>query len=51
MTKHPVLLYAAVACLLATSCTPVPMPEVREEANGNQRFNKMLYGEYNFYAP
>ena len=31
MTKHPVLLYAAVACLLATSCTPVPMPEVREE--------------------
>ena len=25
--------------------------EVREEANGNQRFNKMLYGEYNFYAP
>ena len=25
--------------------------EVREEANGNQRFNKMLYAEYNFYAP
>ena len=25
--------------------------EVREEANDNQRFNKMLYGEYNFYAP
>ena len=25
--------------------------EVREEANGNQRFNKMLYDEYNFYAP
>ena len=25
--------------------------EVREEANGNQRFNKMLYGDYNFYAP
>lgn len=24
---------------------------VREEANGNQRFNKMLYDEYNFYAP
>ena len=27
------------------------IPEVREEANDNQRFNKMLYGEYNFYAP
>lgn len=25
--------------------------EVREEANGNQRFNKMLYAEYNFFAP
>ena len=25
--------------------------EVREEANGNQRFNKMLYEDYNFYAP
>ena len=25
--------------------------EVREEANGNQRFNKMLYDDYNFYAP
>ncbi|MBR0178538.1 MAG: DUF3089 domain-containing protein [Bacteroidales bacterium] len=29
----------------------ISRPEVREEANGNQRFNKMLYGEYNFYAP
>ena len=29
----------------------IRQPEVREEANGNQRFNKMLYGEYNFYAP
>ena len=29
----------------------ITLPEVREEANGNQRFNKMLYGEYNFYAP
>lgn len=29
----------------------ITSPEVREEANGNQRFNKMLYGEYNFYAP
>mgnify|MGYP002626303452 CR=1 FL=1 len=29
----------------------VSLPEVREEANGNQRFNKMLYGDYNFYAP
>ena len=29
----------------------ITQPEVREEANGNQRFNKMLYGEYNFYAP
>ena len=29
----------------------ISLPEVREEANGNQRFNKMLYGEYNFYAP
>ena len=29
----------------------INFPEVREEANGNQRFNKMLYGEYNFYAP
>ena len=29
----------------------ITVPEVREEANGNQRFNKMLYGEYNFYAP
>jgi hypothetical protein len=24
---------------------------VREEANGNQRFNKMLYDDYNFFAP
>ena len=29
----------------------ISFDEVREEANGNQRFNKMLYGEYNFYAP
>ena len=29
----------------------ITQPEVREEANDNQRFNKMLYGEYNFYAP
>ena len=29
----------------------ITLPEVREEANGNQRFNKMLYSEYNFYAP
>ena len=29
----------------------ISLAEVREEANGNQRFNKMLYGEYNFYAP
>ncbi len=29
----------------------ITSPEVREEANDNQRFNKMLYGEYNFYAP
>ncbi len=29
----------------------ITLPEVREEANGNQRFNKMLYGKYNFYAP
>ena len=25
--------------------------EVREEAHGNQRFNMMLYEDYNFYAP
>ena len=25
--------------------------EVREEANANQRFNEMLYNNYNFYAP
>ena len=29
----------------------ITLSEVREEANDNQRFNKMLYGEYNFYAP
>ena len=29
----------------------ISLQEEREEANGNQRFNKMLYGEYNFYAP
>ena len=29
----------------------ISQAEVREEANGNQRFNKMLYCEYNFYAP
>ena len=29
----------------------ISLSEVREEANGNQRFNKILYGEYNFYAP
>jgi hypothetical protein len=29
----------------------INLPEVREEAHDNQRFNKMLYGEYNFYAP
>ena len=29
----------------------IALPEVREEANGNQRFNKMLYEGYNFYAP
>jgi len=29
----------------------ITLPEVREEANGNQRFNKMLYDDYNFYAP
>ena len=29
----------------------INLQEVREEANGNQRFNKMLYGDYNFYAP
>ena len=29
----------------------ITLSEVREEAHGNQRFNKMLYGEYNFYAP
>lgn len=29
----------------------ITLPEVREEANGNQQFNKMLYSEYNFYAP
>ena len=29
----------------------ISLTEVREEANGNQRFNKMLYADYNFYAP
>ena len=29
----------------------ITQAEVREEANGNQRFNKMLYDDYNFYAP
>ena len=29
----------------------ISLPNVRKKANGNQRFNKMLYGEYNFYAP
>jgi hypothetical protein len=29
----------------------ISLREVREEANGNQRFNKMLYDDYNFYAP
>ena len=29
----------------------ITLPEVREEANGNQRFNKMLYSDYNFYGP
>ena len=29
----------------------ISLPKVREEANDNQRFNKMLYDDYNFYAP
>ena len=29
----------------------ITQAEVREEANGNQRFNQMLYGDYNFFAP
>ena len=29
----------------------ISLPKVRKEANGNQRFNKMLYSDYNFYAP
>ena len=29
----------------------ITQAEVRKEANGNQRFNKMLYDDYNFYAP
>ena len=29
----------------------ITQAEVREEANGNQRFNKMLYDDYNVYAP
>lgn len=31
--------------------TDISLPEVREEANSNQKFNKLLYYEYNFYAP
>ena len=31
--------------------TDITLPEVREEANSNQKFNKLLYYEYNFYAP
>ena len=29
----------------------ITQAEVRKEANGNQRFNKMLYDDYNFFAP
>ncbi len=29
----------------------ITLDSVRAEANDNQRFNKMLYDEYNFYAP
>ena len=29
----------------------ITQAEVRGEANSNQRFNKMLYDDYNFYAP
>ncbi len=29
----------------------ITLANVRDEANDNQRFNKMLYSEYNFYAP
>lgn len=29
----------------------ISLANVREEANGNQRFNKMLYDDFNFYAP
>ena len=29
----------------------ITLPEVRKEAHNNQRFNKILYGDYNFYAP
>lgn len=29
----------------------ISLANVREEANDNQRFNKMLYDGYNFYAP
>ena len=29
----------------------ITLPEVREEANENQLFNKLLYSDYNFYAP
>ena len=31
--------------------TDISLSEVREEANSNQKFNKLLYYEYNFYAP
>lgn len=29
----------------------IELAEVRAEANENQRFNKMLYSDYNFFAP
>lgn len=29
----------------------ITQDKVREEANGNQHFNKILYDDYNFYAP
>ncbi len=31
--------------------TDITLPEVRREANSNQRFNKLLYNDYNFFAP
>lgn len=31
--------------------TDISFPEIREEAHENQRFNMMLYGDYNFFAP